>query len=255
VYCGRPLGGADIGHGLGDVQFAFQLSRNSDFHHGFQTFSNAGEARLSREKKCISRILGPHFLPNCLYRHSRPSQERGASLVEYAFILFIFLTLIFGIGGFGHALFVYHFLDHAAKEATRYAAVRGSSCGNDGSCASLNSASGTAGPATLSDVQQYVTSITPQSIDSTKITVTACGLGGASTACADSTPTVCTTAIGSGATAIPATPNYPGCTVEVQVSYAYNFIFPFLPSVSTTTAPCTSTGICMTSTSEMIIAH
>lgn len=212
---------------------------------------------MSRSGKFVPSDLRLPSLVDRVTLRSRRSHERGASLVEYAFILFIFLTLIFGIGGFGHALFVYHFLDHAAKEGTRYAAVRGSTCATDGSCAALNSASGTAGPTTLSDVNSYVASITPQSIDSSKITVTACGVGGspAPPACADSTPTVCTTAIGSGATAIPATPNYPGCTVQVQVSYPYNFIFPFLPSVTTTTAPCTAAGICMTSTSEMIIAH
>src|SRR5262249_57437881 len=83
----------------------------------------------------------------CVSAPLRRNRERGASLVEYAFILFFFLTLMFGINAFGHALFVYHHLDHATKEATRYASVRGYNC-NQGetvaSCQASNSASGIA---------------------------------------------------------------------------------------------------------------
>jgi hypothetical protein len=49
--------------------------------------------------------------------------------------------------------------------------------------------------------------------------------------------------------------NYPGCTAQVQVAYPYNFIFPLIPTVGTTTAPCTQAGYCMSSTSDMIIVH
>src|ERR1041384_4649537 len=103
------------------------------------------------------------------------NRERGATLLEYALVFLLFLGLIFGISGFGHALFVYHHLDHVAKEATRYASVRGFTCANDnttgGSCLTGNSASGTAGPTTKADVTAFINSITPQSIDSTKFTI------------------------------------------------------------------------------------
>jgi Flp pilus assembly protein TadG len=190
-----------------------------------------------------------------LTRAYRPSRQRrngqsGATLVEYAFIFMIFLALLFGIGGFGHALFVYHFLNEAAKEATRYAAVRGSTCySGDKSCVVSNSASGVQGPTTSADILAYVQSLTPQSVDSSKVVVpttgalTLCGVQGLSS-CADSIPTDC-----------PTTPNKPGCTVAVTVAYSYNFIFPLLPSSSTTTYPCTTAGICLSSTSEMVIAH
>ncbi len=182
--------------------------------------------------------------------------QRGASLVEYAFVVILFLTLIFGISGFGHALFVYHHLNNAAKEGTRYAAVRGYACSNDSSCVASNSASGIAGPTTTADVQAYVQSITPVSIDSTKLTITVCGVSGAS-ACAASGPAVCTTDItDSGGNVIQAKEaDYPGCTVSVQVAYAYNFIFPLIPATASTTAPCTIAGYCMSSTSEMVIVH
>src|ERR1700722_13067529 len=106
------------------------------------------------------RDFGLH-IRSAVYRRPR---ERGASLVEYAFVVILFFSLIFGISGFGHALFVYHHLNNAAKEATRYAAVRGLTCSNDGSCLTTNSASGITGPTTVADVRAYVQSITPPSI-------------------------------------------------------------------------------------------
>src|SRR6266849_3051075 len=101
------------------------------------------------------------FIRMVACRRKARARQTGASLVEYAFILIIFMSLIFGISGFGHALFVYHHLNNAAKEATRYATVRGSTCSNDSSCAAVNSASGTAGPTTLTDVTDFIQTITP----------------------------------------------------------------------------------------------
>jgi Flp pilus assembly protein TadG len=192
------------------------------------------------------RDFGLHIRP-AVYRRRA---ERGATLVEYAFAVFLFLSLIFGISGFGHALFIYHHLNNAAKEATRYAAVRGSTCATDadgGSCQATNSASGISGPTTVADVQAYVRSITPPSIDSTQLTIVPCGVSG--TACSPpitGAADACNTA---------ATANQPGCTAQVQVAYAYNFIFPLLPAVTTTTSPCSQPGFCMSSTSDMIIVH
>ena len=207
---------------------------------------------------------------NCSYRLPVTNalcwaRQRGATLVEYAFVLILFLTVIFGIGGFGHALFVYHFLNQAAKEATRYAAVRGSTCyTGDKTCTAAFNTSGVQGPTTTNDLLLYVQSITPQSIDSSQLVIPAanktgtsglCGVSDVAIACSDSTYTVCSTAIGSGVTAEGPTPNAPGCTVRVTIAYAYKFIFPFLPDRSTVSAPCTKPGICLSSTSEMIISH
>ena len=179
--------------------------------------------------------------------------ERGASLVEYAFVVILFLSLLFGISGFGHALFVYHHVNNAAKEATRYAAVRGYKCNltptGYPSCVASNSASGIAGPTNAADVQAYVASITPTSIDATQFTVTVCGVKGAA-ACAASGvtgPEVCTADIvdGSGAVLQAAASNYPGCTVSVTVAYPYSFILPLIKI----------SPVNLSSTSEMVIAH
>ena len=177
----------------------------------------------------------------------RRRTERGTTLVEYAFVLFLFLSLIFGISGFGHALFIYHHLNNAAKEATRYAAVRGLNCSNDSSCVATNSASGIAGPTTVADVKTYVKNLTPPSIDSTQLKIAVCGV----------TLTVCSPAITGAPDACntAATANKPGCTAQVQVAYAYNFVFPLIPATTATTAPCTTPGFCMSSTADMIIVH
>ncbi len=203
--------------------------------------------------------------PNHRVAFSARRGERGASLVEYAFIVILFLSLLFGISAFGHALFVYHHLSNVAREATRYAAVRGYNCDKTPtgfpSCTAVNSASSTAGPTTLADVTAYVKSITPQSIDPNQLTVNACGVSGQPVCAASSAvgPAVCTSDVFDGSTPPvllqPQQLNFPGCTVMVQVAYPYTFIFPLMPTISTTTAPCTAAGFCLSSESQMIIVH
>jgi Flp pilus assembly protein TadG len=165
-------------------------------------------------------ILNSHFLSRCAaVRFRRRTGDHGASLVEYAFIVVFFMTILFGIGGFGHALYAYHFVSNAAREATRWAAVRGSTCTDDGSCAAV---------ASKSDIQNYVKTITPQAVDFRKVTITS------SWPAQVDSPQLCT-----------ATPKYPGCTVQVQVQYTFNLIFPLV-----ITSPLT-----LSSSSKMVIVH
>lgn len=145
--------------------------------------------------------------------------ERGSTLVEFALVFILFMTVLLGIAGFGHALYTYHFVSNVAREATRWAAVNGSTCATDSSCTA---------PATSSDIDAYVKSLAPPGITPANITTTV------------TYPTVA-----SGPTICATTNNAPGCTVEVQVSYPFTFIFPLLP-----TNPLT-----MSSSSEMVIAH
>jgi Flp pilus assembly protein TadG len=172
-------------------------------------------------------------------RFQRLKKEDGASLFEYAIIFMFFLALLLGIFNFGYTLYAYHFVSNAAREATRYALVRGSTCNGDanpnsnpvdpGSCPASNSASGVAGPTTATDIQQFVTNITPAGLDPTKVTVNPNNLN-----FWPSTQGTCAT-----------TSNAPGCTVQVQVSYTFNFIFPFV----------NNSPLTLTSTSQMVIAH
>ena len=155
--------------------------------------------------------------------------ERGSTMVEFALVCTFFLVMLFGIIDFGRALYTYHFLSNAARTATRWAAVNGANCSGDGSCngtAPMNN-----GPASQDDVQNYVRSITPPGIDSSQVTVTACGVTGGGGKCADSPP---------GCTL-----NESGCMVQVNVSYTFNFLVPLVRRAA----------LPMTSTSEMMISH
>jgi|HubBroStandDraft_6_1064221.scaffolds.fasta_scaffold07518_8 Flp pilus assembly protein TadG len=165
--------------------------------------------------------------------------EEGAALLEYALIFILFMMLLFGIMGMGQMLYSYHFVSSVARDATRWAAVNGATCGTalggDSSCngtAPMNS-----GPASESDIQTYVTNHTPLGIQSSQITTTPTWpvqAGG---------PTICSAGV-TGLSAV-AVKNYPGCTVEVEVSYNYTFTFPLISTKS----------LKLSSTSEMIIAH
>jgi Flp pilus assembly protein TadG len=185
----------------------------------------------------------------------RSVRERGSTLVEFAFVIITFMTFLFGIIGFGHALYTYHFLNHEAKEATRWAAVNGYTCGapplGDNSCngtAPMNN-----GSASATDIDTYVRSHVPTGIKG------AVGADAASTplvvnvawTAPSGSPPICT-AVTRG---VGPFSNYPGCTVSVTVSYAFHFILPLLPTSTTVTAPCTATGFCFSSRSTMVIAH
>lgn len=152
------------------------------------------------------------------HRHLRRfvGDERGSNLVEYGIVLVLFLTMLFGVIDFGRAMYAYHFVSGAAREATRYAMVRGSSCPAT-ECPS--------GPASTTDIQNYVMNV-PAGIDATQLTVTPTWNPGGSVTCNG-------------------IPNSPGCVVEVQVSYNFSFLLPFMPKSS----------ILMTSSSEMTISQ
>jgi len=172
---------------------------------------------MRRRRKTILRTVNSSLRPRCAATGLPDLKgEKGTTPIEYAFIFILYLTMLFAICGFAFALYAYHFVSHAAKSATRWAAVNGFTCTNDLSCTA---------PATQTDIQNYVAQITPPGINSNNLTVTASW---------PSTTPICA-----------AQNNQPGCTVEVQVSYNYNFILPLV----------TSKALTLSSTSEMIIAH
>jgi len=121
--------------------------------------------------------------------------ERGTNLVEYGIVLTLLLTMLFGIVDFGRALYAYHFVSDAAREGTRYAMVRGSTC--QGCTASST------------DVQNYLDNV-PAGIDASQLSVT-------------------TTWNPAGYSNCNGNPKAPGCIVQVQVSYNFNFLLPFMP--------------------------
>ena len=49
--------------------------------------------------------------------------QRGATLVEYALVIFVFLLLILGIMEFARVIFTYNTLANAAREGARYGII------------------------------------------------------------------------------------------------------------------------------------
>jgi len=82
--------------------------------------------------------------------------DKGASILEFGLVVLVFYAFVFGVMDFGRALYSYHFVSHAAREATRYAIVHGAQ---------------SSAPATANDIAQYVKAITPDGIDPNAITV------------------------------------------------------------------------------------
>ncbi|MEO1994856.1 MAG: TadE/TadG family type IV pilus assembly protein [Planctomycetaceae bacterium] len=64
---------------------------------------------------------------NTRYRiqHSVATRRRGASLVEFAFVLPVFLLIVLGIIEFGRAMMVSQLLTHAARESARASTLEG----------------------------------------------------------------------------------------------------------------------------------
>jgi Flp pilus assembly protein TadG len=146
---------------------------------------------------------------------NKGKQQRGSALVEQAFVVAFLLTVMFGIIDLSRALYAYHFVSSAAREATRWASVRGQN-----SSLSPKANQGT--------VQTFVSNVSGMGLDSSSITST-------------------TTFVPPphGSPACPAGVANSGCIVKVTVNYSYKFFFPFLP-----TSP-----IPMSSTSQMVITQ
>ena len=125
-------------------------------------------------------------------------RERGSTLAEFAIAVTASMTMIVGIVDFGRGLYTNHFVSNAARLATRYASVRGSTC----------TASGC--PATATTIQTYVRGLAPE-LNQNSITVTTQW----------NTAPACSDAAHKG----------PGCYVQVTVSYPFKFAaVPLLPS-------------------------
>ena len=143
--------------------------------------------------------------------HRLISEEAGSSLVEFAASAILLFTMLFGIMDCARAMYVDHFVANAAREATRYAAVRGDTW--DGtSCATP--ATFTC-EATTANVTSFVQSIASAGIKTANLTVTTTWTGN--------------TANGSVCTNGGAASNSPGCVVIVKVVYSFSFVLPFLP--------------------------
>jgi Flp pilus assembly protein TadG len=145
-------------------------------------------------------------------------QEAGSGLVEYAIIFMVFMTMLLGIADFGRALYAYHFVSNAAREATRYASVRGQTCITD-TCWLYDETPMGPRVLTATDLTKFVQNV-PLGIDQTKVSLTP-------------------DPVWSDAN------EQPGSTVQVTVSYNFNFVFPFVYNKPLT----------LTSQSQTVIVH
>ena len=153
-------------------------------------------------------------------------QDEGSSMVEMALASTIFLAMLIGAFQASTALYTMNFVADAAREASRYAMVRGStSCTNTPSLTNCN--------VTASQIQTYVRGLNYPGIKPGKLT-TATSWSTAS----GTMPTTWTTC-SSG------TCNVPGNQVKVVATYAYPLNVPFAPHLT----------VNLTSTSRMVISQ
>jgi hypothetical protein len=137
--------------------------------------------------------------------------EEGQSLVEMALACMLLLPVLLGIIQLSFALYCYHFSASAAREATRFAIVRGADCANNFSAAYCSPTDGGINGATANDIAQFVSSLGYPFSHSAVTSVQWCTNGGG-------TWTSCSTTQNNGA----------GNQVQVTVTYSYPLMVPFL---------------------------
>ena len=164
--------------------------------------------------------------------------ECGASLVEFALSAAIYFSLLLGVIQMGMALYTYNFVAEAARDATRYAAVRGSqSCSLSSTfpnCNLLPNASG-------NPLKAYVQSLGYPGSNAGNLTVTSTWWEPTTTSGHKSWTTSCTGATDASGNAC----NLPGNMVKVVVTENYTLSIPFVPRL---TLP-------VSSASEMMISE
>jgi hypothetical protein len=171
-------------------------------------------------RKFLQPRWADSFAVECSRRLTAVRNDEGAAIVEFILSAIILISLVFGIIALSMAMYSLHFVSYAAREGTRYAIVRGSSC--------PGILPGCPAPGSGVDVQTYLRGLTYPGINTNKMTVTTTWSGGG-TACTPSS----------------APCDNPGNLVHVTVSYRFPLNIPYLPSQTLT----------MTSTSEMVISQ
>jgi Flp pilus assembly protein TadG len=156
---------------------------------------------------------------NCL------REEEGQELVEFALAASVVFLFIFGLMELCIVLFMYNSVAEAAREASRWASVRGTNSsvtsGGVTSCANPNI---TTCPAQATDIQSYAEKLPGISKSNTTVSVLWCNSDGTSN---------CVTSESNAK---------PGNVVKVTVSYKFVSV-PFI----------TSKALTVSSTSEMVI--
>lgn len=149
--------------------------------------------------------------------------EEGNAMVEFALAVTVLLTLLFGIIDIGRALYAYNWLYNGARQATRWAMVRGAFCDTH----LAGCPGGVDGPT----IQQYVTNTLPS------------GYGSGLDTTGIDTSVVTANSSCYSRTIVKSPPCAPTQNIQIQLTYQFSFITPFL----------THTPWTMTSTSERVV--
>jgi Flp pilus assembly protein TadG len=153
----------------------------------------SGSAPAARRADVASWLGGVRLhMDRQIRRASR--DESGSSIVEFAMASIILFTLVFGVIAICLALYSYNVVAEAAREATRYAIVRGSACTKTLPC-----------NATSDQIQTYVRGLGFPGINPSSSTLTATATW-------------------------PNGNNNPGSPVQVTVQYTFPLVIPFVPS-------------------------
>ena len=91
----------------------------------------------------------------------RADDDRGATLVEFAFAAVVYFLFIFGTMDFGRMIFDYNIVSSAARDGVRWASVRGASSDHP-----------QVGGATEADVKAYVVGRSLGLLTASDVTVT-----------------------------------------------------------------------------------
>lgn len=140
----------------------------------------------------------------------RAKGEQGGSLVETALSCLILIPMLFGIIQLSIALYCYHFSADAAREATRFAVVRGANCNGLFGKAYCSPTDSLTTGASQNDISQFVKNLGFPYSGSAVTTVNWCTPAGSWTTCSATKN------------------NQPGNQVQVKVTYTYPLVVPFL---------------------------
>jgi len=141
--------------------------------------------------------------------------EEGSSLVEMALSCLILIPFLFGIVQLSIGLYCYHYASDAAREATRWAIVRGANCNTLFGASYCSPTQGNSDGAGTNDIAQYVKGLGYPYSASVTTTTQWCVAGG-------------TPATWSSCSATKNNNPASRDQVKVTVSYAYPLMIPFI---------------------------
>jgi Flp pilus assembly protein TadG len=157
---------------------------------------------------------------------------QGSTIVEFAVVFTVLFSMIFGIIDFGRGVYAYHYVSNAAREASRFAALRGTA-----SCkAPRTFPTDTDCPTQATDVTNYVycspsaSNCPAPGLDHSGIYLNPAASNTAAGYLLVTTTWPGTTGNGVSSCVIGAlgTVKDPGCVVIVAVQYNFGFSLPFV---------------------------